>query len=59
MAKTLISPLVDKMKADLEALGADVAKADKGQDAAGVRVRKAMQQLKNEAQDIRLALVEK
>lgn len=59
MAKTAITPLFDKIKADIAALEADVAKADKGQAAAGVRVRKGMQQLKNEAQDIRLALVEK
>ena len=51
------SPLIDKLKRDLDALEADASKADMGQKAAGRRVRKAMQSIKTQAQDVRLALV--
>jgi len=45
--------MVQKMIDDLtESLG-DAAKHDKGNSAAGTRVRKAMQAAKNTAQDVR------
>lgn len=52
-----VTPLLDKMKRELEALEADAGKADIGQKAASRRVRKAMQSFKTQAQDVRLALV--
>jgi hypothetical protein len=52
-----VSPLIDKLKRDLDALEADASKADMGQKAAGRRVRKVMQSIKTQAQDVRLALV--
>jgi hypothetical protein len=57
MAAVPISTPYTKLKAELDGIEADVAKADKGNHAAGVRVRKAMQSIKTQAQDIRLALV--
>ena len=35
----------------------DIAKADGGNKAAGTRVRKAMQEIKKAAQDVRLAVL--
>ncbi|NML67602.1 histone H1 [Hymenobacter sp. RP-2-7] len=46
-----------KLKADMLALEEDVLKANKGNRAAATRVRKGMQALKVQAQDIRIALV--
>lgn len=52
-----VTPLIDKLKRELDALEHDAAKADLGQKAATRRVRKAMQSFKAQAQDVRLALV--
>ena len=54
-----ITPLIEKLKRDLAALEHGAAKADMSQKAAGTRIRKVMQIVKTEAQDIRLALVAK
>lgn len=45
---------VQKMIDDLTAALADAVKHDKGNSAAGTRVRKAMQEVKANAQDIRV-----
>tara|TARA_B110000438_G_scaffold111908_1_gene109802 strand:- start:673 stop:852 length:180 start_codon:yes stop_codon:yes gene_type:complete len=45
---------VQKMIDDLTAALADAVKHDKGNSAAGTRVRKAMQAVKADAQDIRV-----
>jgi len=57
--KIKVTPMIEKLERDLAALKHDAAKADMGQKAAGTRIRKVMQQVKTEAQDIRLALVAK
>ena len=49
-----VEGMVQKMIDDLNAALVDAAKHDKGNSAAGTRVRKAMQSVKKEAQDIRL-----
>lgn len=48
-----VSQQIDTMIATLDALKADAEKHDKGQKAAGTRVRKAMQDIKSTAQDVR------
>jgi len=52
-----ITPQFDKIRALLTDIEADVDKADKGNHAAGVRVRKAMQEVKTAAQGVRETLV--
>ena len=49
-----VEAMVQKMIDDLTAALVDAAKHDKGNSAAGTRVRKAMQSVKSEAQTIRL-----
>jgi hypothetical protein len=49
-----VEGLVQKMIDDLTAAAADAAKHDKGNSAAGTRVRKAMQAAKGDAQKVRL-----
>ena len=49
-----VEGLVNEMIDTLNAAVADAAKHDKGNSAAGTRVRKAMQQIKTAAQDVRL-----
>lgn len=49
-----VEGMVQKMIDDLTAALVDAAKHDKGNSAAGTRVRKAMQSVKSEAQTIRL-----
>tara|TARA_B100001758_G_C18328770_1_gene567552 strand:- start:618 stop:800 length:183 start_codon:yes stop_codon:yes gene_type:complete len=49
-----VEGMVQKMIDDLNAALVDATKHDKGNSAAGTRVRKAMQSVKKEAQDIRL-----
>ena len=49
-----VEGMVQKMIDDLNAALVDAAKHDKGNNAAGTRVRKAMQGVKKEAQEIRL-----
>jgi len=49
-----VEGMVQKMIDDLNEALVDAAKHDKGNSAAGTRVRKAMQSVKKEAQDIRL-----
>jgi len=50
--------LFDKMKSIIEGLDEDVRKAEGGNKAAGTRVRQAMQDVKNIAQEIRKAVLE-
>ena len=49
-----VEGLVQKMIDDLTAALVDATKHDKGNSAAGTRVRKTMQAVKSEAQTIRL-----
>jgi len=46
------------LKKLVETIGEDVAKAQGGNKAAGTRVRKAMQDIKNAAQDVRKKILE-
>lgn len=48
----------EKLKQLVEACAEDVAKAEGGNKAAGTRVRKAMQDIKNAAQDVRKTILE-
>ncbi len=48
-----VEAMVNKMIEDLNAALADAVKHDKGNAAAGTRVRKAMQAAKASAQDVR------
>ncbi len=49
-----VEAMVQKMIDDLTATLADAVKSDKGNAAAGTRVRKAMQACKAAAQDVRV-----
>ncbi len=49
-----VEGLVQKMIDDLTAALVDAGKHDKGNSAAGTRVRKAMQAVKGDAQTVRL-----
>lgn len=53
-----VSDAIQKMIDDLTEAKADAEKHDKGQFAAGTRLRKAMQGMKTAAQDVRLTVVE-
>ena len=48
----------DSLRRLIEEIEEDVAKAEGGNKAAGTRVRKAMQDIKNVAQDIRKKILE-
>ncbi len=48
----------DSLRAVVEASRDDVVKAEEGNKAACARVRKAMQEIKNHAQDIRKEMLE-
>ena len=48
----------ESLKKIVEAAAEDVAKADGGNKAAGTRVRKAMQDVKAAAQDVRKGVLE-
>lgn len=48
----------DKLKRLVDEIGDDVYKAIGGNKAAGTRVRKAMQEIKNAAQDLRKKILE-
>jgi hypothetical protein len=48
----------EHLKALVEAAAEDVAKAQGGNKAAGTRVRKSMQDIKNAAQDVRKKILE-
>ena len=48
----------ETLKRLIEAAGEDVAKAEGGNKAAGTRVRKSMQDIKNAAQDVRKKILE-
>jgi len=53
-----MSNYYDQMIATLESARGDVEKAEEGNKAATSRVRKAMQEIKNLAQDIRKEMLE-
>jgi hypothetical protein len=48
----------DRLKALVAAAEEDVIKVDKGNKAAGTRVRKAMQEIKAAAQEVRVKVLE-
>jgi len=48
----------ERLKALVEEAGEDIAKAEGGNKAAGTRVRKTMQEIKNAAQDVRVKILE-
>ncbi len=48
----------EKLKRLVESVAEDVAKAEGGNKAAGTRVRKLMQDIKNAAQDVRKKILE-
>ena len=48
----------DRLKTMVEAAADDVAKAQGGNKAAGTRVRKAMQDIKAAAQEVRVKILE-
>lgn len=48
----------EALKRLVESIGEDVAKAEGGNKAAGTRVRKAMQDIKNAAQEVRKKILE-
>lgn len=52
-----VSNQIDAMIKNLENLADDVEKHDKGQKAAGTRIRAAMQTVKAEAQEVRKAVL--
>ena len=47
----------DKLKELIESCGDDIAKVDSGNRSAGTRVRKAMQEVKSQAQELRKAIM--
>jgi hypothetical protein len=49
----------DKLKEIIEGCANDIAKFDGGNKAAGTRIRKAMQDLKKQAQEVRKAVLDK
>jgi len=59
MGEIMIKEMIDEMKAKLDEIEADVDKTDKGQKAAGTRVRKAMQEVGAMAKDIRKEVLAK
>lgn len=48
----------DQLKAMVEGVADDIAKAEGGNKAAGTRVRKSMQEIKSAAQTLRLKVLE-
>ena len=54
-----VEKMVEEMAGELVSLLKDAAKCDKGNKAAGTRIRKAMQTAKAQAQDIRKTVLEK
>ena len=48
----------ERLKQLIEACADDIAKAEGGNKAAGTRVRKAMQDIKNTAQEVRKGILE-
>lgn len=48
----------DALKQMVESIADDIAKAEGGNKAAGTRVRKAMQDIKNAAQEVRKKILE-
>jgi len=47
----------DKMKEILEGCSEDIEKFDRGNKSAGTRIRKAMQDIKKQAQEVRQAVL--
>jgi len=57
MAKKNIRGLVSELGSIIHDRYIDVEKFDSGNNAAGARIRKAMQNVKNKAQEIRVAVI--
>jgi hypothetical protein len=53
-----VEKMLEEMAGEIVASLKDAAKCDKGNKAAGTRVRKAMQEVKAKAQDVRKAVLE-
>ena len=53
-----VEKMLEEMAGDIVAAMKDAAKCDKGNKAAGTRVRKVMQEVKAKAQDVRKAALE-
>ena len=49
----------DKLKEIVESCAGDITKFKNGNKAAGTRVRKSMQDIKNQAQEVRKAVLQK
>jgi len=49
----------DKLKELVESCAGDILKADSGNRSAGTRIRKVMQDIKAQAQELRKAILEK
>lgn len=58
MAGDTLMQAYDQLRQLVESCAEDIAKAEGGNKAAGTRVRKAMQDIKNAAQDLRKAILE-
>lgn len=54
----MIQEAYDKLRQLIDAAGEDIQKAEGGNKAAGTRVRKAMQDIKNAAQEVRVKVLE-
>ena len=54
----VIQEAYDKLRKLIEEAGEDISKAEGGNKAAGTRVRKAMQDIKNAAQEVRVSVLE-
>ena len=57
-SKSEMTQLYDNLRASVESVSADVERAEKGNKAATSRVRKAMQEIKNIAHEIRKEMLE-
>ncbi len=58
MAQSRVMEMYERLKQLVEACADDVAKAEGGNKAAGTRVRKSMQDIKNAAQEVRKVILE-
>ncbi len=54
----MIQEAYDQLRKLIEEAGEDIQKAEGGNKAAGTRVRKAMQDIKNAAQEVRVKVLD-